>query len=250
MSGREVAVQGSASVDVAPETSVMTLLQMAVEKGDVGMMNELMDLRERVEKRDAQRAFFEAVASFQEQCPEIHHSKTAKIKTKSGVEFSYTYAPLPEITRTIRPALRDNGLSYSWEVSASNGVLDITAVLRHVDGHEVRSSFPVPISKDGRMSDAQASGAALTYGRRQSLIAVLGLTTADQDVDGAAPPDTTEKISDEELATLSALLDEIGNRPKNEKKLLNWLGVETLADVPAESFATAKDALEERRAAR
>src|SRR5690606_18062525 len=107
---------------------------------------------------------------------------------------------------------------------------------RHVDGHEERASFPVPVDSGARMSAAQANGAALTYGRRQSLIAVLGLTTAEDDADGAESVGSAEAITESQAADLDALIEEVG---ADRQKLLAWAGVETLADLPADRYAQA-----------
>jgi hypothetical protein len=94
------------------------------------------------------------------------------------------------------------------------------------------------------MSGAQRQGAALTYGRRQSLEAVLGLTTSD-DVDGAgrAQPITPEQIKEiNDLAT--EILDEGIEFEWN--RFLDWLGVEALDDLEQDDFPKALRALERK----
>lgn len=101
------------------------------------------------------------------------------------------------------------------------------------------------------MSDAQANGAALTYGRRQSLIAALGLTTADEDTDAApvrsrqVSEDEPERLTDKQIADLSALIDDVG---ADRQKFLAYLRVEKLEDIHPREYARAVAALEARRA--
>lgn len=251
MSGREVAVVGESAV-ATQQDAPMSLVQLAIEKGvDVEVIERLVALQERVTERNARAAYFEALARFQEQCPEIPKSRTAQIVTKSGARFGYSYAPLESITRAIREPLRANQLSYTWDVALDGGALVVTCIVRHVDGHSERSSFPVPIDKGGRMSDAQANGAALTYGRRQSLIAALGLTTADEDTDAApvrsrqVSEDEPERLTDKQIADLSALIDDVG---ADRQKFLAYLRVEKLEDIHPREYARAVAALEARRA--
>lgn len=253
MSGREVAVAGNGAVTRADDAP-QSLVQLAIEKGvDVEVIERLVALQERVTERNARAAYFEALANFQEQCPEIPKNKTADIVSKrSGGKFSYTYARLEDITRTIREPLRQCALSYTWDVSLDSGALVVTCIVRHVDGHSERSSFPVPVDKSDRMSDAQATGAALTYGRRQSLIAALGLTTADEDTDGVsgrgrkqASADEPERLTDQQLADLSALIEDVG---ADRRKFLAYLRVEKLEDVHPREYARAIEALEAKRA--
>lgn len=231
------------AVDDGAESS---LIRLAIERGvDVEVLERLVALQERVTERNARAAFFEALAGFQEDCPVIRKVSTAKIDTRSGGQFSYTFAPLEEVTQTIRPHLRRHGLSYSWDVEPGDKHLSVICVLRHVDGHEERASFPVPIDGGARMSAAQANGAALTYGKRQSLTSVLGLTTADEDKDAARrhAVDASE-LTDREAADLSALMDEVG---VDRKRFLAWLGVDSIAAIRKHELPRAIKALERRR---
>lgn len=247
----EQAVITRPETDLAPPaegtSEVTSLVQMAIERNvPVELLERLVALKERVEARDARKAFFDAVSSFQDKCPEIIKSSTAKITTRKGGQYSYTYAPLDVIARTIRPILREHGLSYSFDVASEGKTLIVSCVLRHIDGHEERSSFPVPIETDAAMSDAQKNGAALTYGKRQSLVAVLGLTTADEDVDAAKQePSTAERITAEQAANLSDLIEEVG---ADKAKFLKFAQIDTLADLPASSYARAVQVLEAKRA--
>lgn len=238
--------QSGTALAPASAGGVMALLERAVEIGvTVEMMGQLMDLQERVTRQTARAAFFEALAGFQEECPDIPKSKTAEITTKSGARFGYTYAPLDAIARAIRPVLRRFGLSYSFEVEPGNGVLTIVCVLRHVLGHEERSSFPVPIDTGARMSPAQANGAALTYGKRMALISVLGLTTTDEDTDAAQrQPRTVATASKEDLANIEALLDEV---QQDRQKFLKYLGIDRLEQLPASTVPIAIRTLENKR---
>jgi len=226
---------------------VTTLVRMAIDKGvPVEVLERLVALQERVTVRNARAAFFAALTSFQDACPEINKSKTAKITMRNGGQYTYSFAPLEEITRTIRPVLIKHGLSYSWDVESSDAKsLKIACVLRHVDGHEERSTFPVPTESRAEMSEAQKNGAALTYGRRQSLIAVLGLTTADQDIDGADLEQGAEDlITEKEAADLDDLMESVG---ANRTRFLEWLKVSTVAEVPKSKLPAAIAALEEKR---
>jgi hypothetical protein len=230
---------------------VSGLVRLAIERGvPTETLERLVALQERVTERNARAAFFEAKSAFQQECPEIRKSKKADIATKSGARFAYTYAPLEEITRTILPVLTRHGLSFTWDIASVDGgkFMNVVCILRHVEGHEDRATFPVPVETGGRMSDAQAMGAALTYGKRQSLTSVLGLTTADEDTDAARrEPKSRSAITDHQLADLEALIDEVGaDRPR----FLRFMGVRDLADLPASDYPRAIEALEAKRGAR
>lgn len=233
----------SESVAVTPSvTQISSLVQLAIEKGvPVDVLEQLVALQERVTDRNARGAYFEALANFQDDCPEIPKTKKVNFVTRKGGTVNYSYAPLDAIARIIRPHLKMNGLSYSWNVHTDgNKVLNISCVLRHIEGHSEHSVFPVPIETDGKMSDAQANGAALTYGKRQSLLAVLGLTTADTDIDGLEIGGGVEKVTAEQAANISDLIDASG---LTRERFLKWMNVESIADIPAEYYQRAVDEL-------
>lgn len=247
--GVEITTQdGAAVAPSGADGEIMALLTRAVDQGaSVEALERLVALKERVDDRNARAAFFEALSAVQETMPEVPKRRTAKIATRGGGSYAYSYAALEDITRTIRPVLRKYGLSYSWDVAQGEGALIVTCILRHIDGHEERASFPVPVDSKAAMSDAQKNGAALTYGRRQSLVAVLGLTTADDDVDGAEVGRSVDTITADQAADLDALIDEAG---ADRSKFLRWAGVERLADLPADRYRKAVDMLERKRGAR
>lgn len=260
MSPEQLALVTQDGQSLAPveQSGVTQLFELAINKGvGVDVLERLMDLSERVDVRNARKAFFDAVAAFQEECPEIRKAKKANIVPKGGGSgFSYSYAPLETITRTIRPLLKKHGLGYSWTVEqSSEKVMQVVCVLRHIDGHEERASFPVPIDNGGRMSGAQSHGAALTYGRRQSLIAVLGLTTADEDNDAPRGREVTKKITKEQARQLSDMLEAM---EADVRGFLDWLGgfnehdqpfYPKLSDILVSDYQRAVTAIEEKQQA-
>lgn len=233
---------GSALERTEGETAIDQLLELAVrEKVSVDVLERLEAMHERMMERNARAAFFEALNAFQEECPVIEKSAEANIKTNSGGSYGYTYAPLETITETIRPVLKRHGLSYSWSTEASDrpDFLHVVCILRHVEGHEERAVFPVPTHTDAAMSGAQKQGAALTYGKRQSLTSVLGLTTSD-DVDGAG---RAQPISEDEYRKLDQMIKESG---ADRRKFLEWLGLEALEDLQVSQYMKAYRALERK----
>lgn len=238
---------GAAIAPAAVDGEITALLRHALDAGaSVEALERLVALKERVDDRQARASFFDALAAVQEECPAIQKRRTAKITTRAGGSYSYSYAALEDITRTIRPIMRKHGLSYSWDVTQGDGALIVACILRHVEGHEERASFPVPVDSKATMSDAQKNGAALTYGRRQSLVAVLGLTTADDDVDGSDVAGSADAITKDQAADLDALIEEVG---ADRQKFLRWAGVKNLSDLPASRYGKAVQMLERKRGA-
>lgn len=230
---------------VAPLTDPLTdLLRVAVERGTpVAELKELVALHERMERRQSERAFFAALNAFQNECPLIHKSKTAKIVSKrTGSSYSYAYAELDEIVSTIRPFLAKHGLSYTWDSEQANGQLTVTCIARHVDGHSLSAKFSLPIESESAMSAQQKVGAALTYARRQSLVAVFGLTATDDDPDAAAEADPTT-ISEEQADKIDELIEAAG---ADRARFLSYVGAAKVSEIRASKFTMAVGALEQK----
>ena len=120
--------------------------------------------------------------------PDIGQGRTASIPTKTGGNYSYTYAALSDILGTVRKALTDNGLAVSQSVvEAPTGFVGVETRLYHQAGH-VEVFGPIVLPAAG---DARSVGSAVTYARRYSLLAALGVAP-DEDTD-AAPEKAASK---------------------------------------------------------
>lgn len=93
------------------------------------------------------------------------------------------FASLGAMIETTRPVLADHGLSVSQFATSENGAVGVTTVLMHVSGEWMASTITLPLMEEGGKSLAQVAGSVITYLRRYSLSAVLGLYS-DEDVDG------------------------------------------------------------------
>jgi hypothetical protein len=224
------------------------LMRLAVEKGGVEALERLVAMHERMADRMAAQEFAAAMAAFQEECPPIRKTSTAKVVTKSGGSYTYVYAELDEIARTVRPILHKHGLTYSWDCSLSDDSARITVVctVTHANGHTRQATFTsstAPLT--GSMSKQQEVAAALTFGKRQSLISALGLTTCDPDDDGAAKePEAT--VTPEQVDILEALIDQrpAGSRSRLLEYILAQWGCAGLEELPASRFEWLKADLE------
>lgn len=241
-----VAVRSHGAVAPVSENgagSITALLHLAVERGTpVEQLEKLVDLHERMEARQAAKDFAEAMAKFQQECPSIKKSSTANITTSGGGSYAYTYAELDEIARTVNPILAEHGLSYTWDTSADEKMLTVVCTVRHTGGHSTRSSFVLPVESKSAMSAQQKYGAAQTFAQRKSLSAALGLTTTDDDADGAgANPET---ITEDQQTELGDLITQTNTTPS---RFFKYLGVETLAEIRTVDYAHAKTTLERKK---
>lgn len=138
---------------------------------------------------------YKALASFQQEVPVI-------IKETEG--YGYNYADLPAVFEVINPLLQKHGLGFYQAVEGSQ----MKTVVFHIDsGESIQSITDMPFDSliyetverydkydkttktvsvikgfEG-MNKAQAIGSLITYFRRYTLSALLGLVT-DKDTDG------------------------------------------------------------------
>lgn len=94
------------------------------------------------------------------------------------------YAPLSSIIDATRESLTKNGLAFLQTVSVNDHVT-VETMLMHESGEWVKGA----ISLKPKADDPQAAGSAITYGRRYSLGAILGVASEDDDDGNSASKD-------------------------------------------------------------
>lgn len=235
------ATTAQALPELAPE-EVRGFMLAAIEKGGIEAVERVAALYERAQERAAARAYHDALARFASKMKPIKKNAVAQIVTKGGSSYSYSYAPLDDIVRAIAEPLRDAGLTYTWDSEVTQGQITITCIVRHSDGHSATAKFTCPTESSAGMSAQQKVAAALTFGRRQSLIQALGLTSTDQDDDGA-DPEAGETVTTNQVLDLEVMLKDSG---ADKVRFLKYMGVSRIEDIPASRYAEAVSALEEK----
>lgn len=102
---------------------------------------------------------------------------TAKVKTKTGPGYQYSYADLAAVREASRKALADNGLCIVHRPKGRK----LHATLLHESGQWMIVEVPILAPEH---CGPQDYGSALTYARRYAETALLGI--APEDDDGAA----------------------------------------------------------------
>jgi hypothetical protein len=192
----EAMVLRSSNVD----SMLPTLMAAAVEQGPEGVtvLQELVKLKQQVDREEARKAWFAAVARFQGECPELFKSKQGRFGP---------YAPLGRTLALARPHLAPNGLSATWVTRRypDDPMPYKVCRLAHKLGHIEESECPIIVDEAaGRRADGvdtlnamQRYGIADSYAERYSFEAVAGLAGID-DEDGspaasAGPPEPRRK---------------------------------------------------------
>jgi hypothetical protein len=204
----------------------LVLISSAIEKGiDVDKFQQLFELQQRWEEKQALKAFNEAYSKWLSQKPEVKKTKEVKYRMKSGGEKKYKYAPLPEIQKAVDPVLSKLGLSYRFKQTQEGANITITCILSHVDGHSVESPLSAPMDTSGSKNAIQSAGSTVTYLQRYTLVPLLGINVEDDDdgqggapVQPTPPPTPTPPTKKVKAKLSEELLDKVLNKIQNGEK--------------------------------
>jgi hypothetical protein len=187
----------------------------------------------------------------------------AAIKDKVNPFYTSSYADLGSVWDAARPVLGKNGLCIMQTTEMVDKQIIMVTTLAHTSGQWVKSYLPLLLKKD----DSQGIGAAMTYLRRYSLSALVGVVCEDDD-DGetavgrgkaqkeekeakqkeekeakqkqsvAPSPQVApvEKIDQNQMDTLNALVGHL----EEPKPFFDWIkksfNAVSLQDIPKDSF--------------
>jgi len=249
----ERAVQTVRETPVIPadDNTMMAVIARAAAdpNTDVAKLHSLMDLYERIGARNARIAFASALAEMQPKLPVIDRNGRIEVPAKEGkTGHSTPYATWEDMNDAIRPILHDHGFALSFRIGqAQDGKITVAGVLSHREGHSEETTITLMHDSTGSKNAVQAVGSSTSYGKRYTAMALLNITSRapqdrDDDADSAFPGDW---ISEDEMADLVALMDEVG---ADRTKFLNWLKIDTLARLPKKRLQEAIRALEAKRA--
>jgi hypothetical protein len=102
-----------------------------------------------------------------------------------GTKGQYgAYSDLPTCWATVQPLLAKHGLGITQTFQPTDrDEVCITTTLLHKSGQYISGTLNLPYGRNG---GPQGAGAAVTYGRRYGLAAIVGLVTdKDDDAQGA-----------------------------------------------------------------
>ena len=111
-------------------------------------------------------------------------NKRGNIPGKDGKQgFNYDYASYDSVLAYVQPILAKHGFGASHDLSSSpdGKVIFVAPILTHTSGHQLIGEAVGMLAGNG---GAQAAGSAMSYGKRYTLLSMLGLATKDDD--GAA----------------------------------------------------------------
>lgn len=237
----EITSEPLGRIAVSPTNDSGTLLSVIARAAsdpacDLDKMERLMAMHERMEAKQAEVAFAEAMAAMQTELPSIGE--------RGDAAGRYRFALWEDINAAIKPILSRFGFSLSFRTDFTSGIT-VTGVLQHKVGHKESTSITLPADPSGNKNAVQAVASSVSYGKRYAAGALLNLTSHGEDDDAFRA--TIERISEEQAATLRDMLEATGS---NVAQFLKWLKVDTIENIPAQAYATAHAALKAKEKAK
>jgi hypothetical protein len=114
------------------------------------------------------------------------------MKDKANPFFKSSYADLASVWTACRDALSENGLAVVQSVCTnSERAMNLITTLGHSSGQWIKSEMPIISQKQ----DPQSLGSAITYFRRYSLAAMVGVAPEEDDGEAAQAPYRENKAS-------------------------------------------------------
>lgn len=236
-------IDPASNVVTTDAASLMAVLTRAASdpNTDADKLERLMAMYERISAARAKAAFDAALSLMQPHLPVVDRRGKITIKEKGTetVRQSTPYALFEDINKAVGPILAAHGFAISFRTSAEAKV-KVTAILSHREGHREETSLELMHDSTGSKNSVQAIGSSVSYGKRYTMCALLNITTQGDDDDAH----TAGVVSEEQLKTLEKLVQETGT---DLPKFLNFMGAESLAQIPGAQFQKAKHALEQKK---
>lgn len=127
--------------------------------------------------------------------------------------FRSKYVQLDGLLAAVRPILSKHGLSVMQSTGGDGQDISVTTEIMHTSGEWIRTDALI---LKAVKADPQGAGSAVTYGRRYSLSAALGVAWDDDDDGNAASAPPKSKVKSAPKATKNDHLKAVAEAAKKQ----------------------------------
>lgn len=192
---------------------------------NVEKMGKILDMQERIINKQAELDFNQAMALAMVKIPSIE---------KESQGQTNKFAAFESINKIVKPIISKHGLFITFRTEfQSDDFLLVTSKITHKSGYSEETSMRFPFDNSGNKNDIQAVGSSISYGKRYTMSALLGIATHDEDDDGFS---TSKTIGKKEIETLNNGLNQSGVRLD---ALCEYMEVERLSEIRLEKYNNA-----------
>jgi len=222
---------------VLPADPMILMIERVAMDPDIPMdrLSALMDMRERQMDKEAEQVFNQAFAAAMAEMPDVKRSGKNK-------HLGVSYSTLDDLIHATRPVLSAHGLSLNWQTSINAQNIEVTAIVRHAQGHSIQTTLSGPRDNGKQMNALQGGGSTETYLKRYSGFSILGLSSGDEADDDGAASSAPTSVSEAQFIELRDLIVETGTDEVKFHKAHGARNPEqaTLHEFPASKFEAAK----------
>lgn len=211
---------------------------------DVDKLERLMGMYERLEARKAEGEFARAMNAAQSEIRRVA-ADANNSQTRSK------YATYAKLDSALRPVYAKHGFSLSFDTGEPPAELVVRVVcyVMHESGHT--RTYHVDMPADGKgakggdvMTKTHATGSAMSYGMRYLLKMIFNVAVGEEDDDGNGAGDALPRISEDQVQTIEALIDEVG---ADRHKFLRYWKVNSVSDIAEQAYEDVVKSLERKR---
>ena len=216
------------------------------------LIHENLEMSKKLQKIDMMRTESEELDQLFTALAKAQMDMEVAKTDQSNPFFKSKYADLTSIVKASRPFLAKNGLAVIQRVLNGNGLTLVTR-LCHSSGQWMESKMPINPPK----ADVQSLGSYITYLRRYSYAALVGVVAAEEDDDGEVAmvadrvKDATKKANPNiSKAQLQVLSQELEGYEEVLESLLNGFEISKLADLKAKHYTKCMNRIQEIKRAK
>jgi hypothetical protein len=236
---------------ISETAAIISMIERAARNPslDLSRLEKLMEMKERVEARNARMAYSAALSAMQPTLPTVERNGRITIHEKGGAKIiqSTPYALWEDINDAIKPHLAEHGFALSFRTGTTpEGKITVTGILSHREGHQEETTMVLTHDSTGSKNAVQAIGSSISYGKRYTAGLLLNLTSrapGEADDDGRRAGEAVREGGFIDSEQFGALLAKIKAVNADTVRFLAYFKIEALADLPANRFAEAMAAL-------
>ncbi|MER0709912.1 ERF family protein [Pseudomonas aeruginosa] len=164
-------------IAIQESATVLQVIQKAASDPscDIEKLGRLMAMHERMQARQAEQQYTEALAAMQQELPAIAE--------RGDANGRYSYALWEDINERLKPILAKHGFALTFRTPRNEKGVEVEGVLSHRGGHSERTSMLLPADTSGNKNAVQAVASSVSYGKRYTAGALLNYTTHGEDDD-------------------------------------------------------------------
>ena len=198
---------------IAPQATQPSLLAIVDRlltnnpTASIEVVQKMLEMQERWEINQDKRALREAMAEFKKNPPAIVKDRIAKVTTKTGGTFEYSFADLDAITRESQVALAQRGVTHGYTITETGPTISVTCILKFGMYDEPGATLSAGPDTSGTKNDIQAKASTVSYLEKYTFMAAAGLAAGMPDKDGNNVLDTTVINLRNDILTAGDLAD-------------------------------------------